>query len=332
MRSTPPIYRRPNARPIIVDDQPTQRAPIISHSTPKTETLIVGCGYLGRRVAEAICRQSPDERVFATTRSVEKADALASQSITPILADWTDRRSLSKIPPCARVLVSVSYDPQSSRSREESQVGGLRNLLDFLPSSSDIVYISTTGVYHQTQGEWVDESSPARPRAAGGLAHLRGESLLYRHRAASKGTILRLAGIYGPGRIPRAGDVLAGRPIDGPHAGFLNLIHVDDAADAVLAAWKSTSHERLYVVSDDLPVVRRDFYEAIARLSHSTPPVFTSETSESSRSPAAVLSSRSGSNKRIWNRRFRRDLMPRLTYRDYIAGLSALDWTARPDR
>lgn len=293
-----------------------------------TATLIVGCGYLGKRVALAELRQSPGRKVYATTRSPEKAEQFAAQGIVPIIADWTDRRTLAKLPPCDRVLVAVSYDRRGRLSRDESQVGGLSHLLDFVSPEADICYISTTGVYHQTGGLWVDENSPARARAEGGVAHLRAESLLHKRRPYGLWTILRLAGIYGPDRIPRVADVIHGRPIEGPHGGYLNLIHVDDAADAVLAAWDlATSdgarRERLYAVADDRPIIRRAFYEEIARLARVAAPIFTTQGNDS---PAAVLSSRSASNKRIWNRRFRRALMPRLTYRDYIDGLAALDF------
>jgi len=299
----------------------------------ETTTLIVGYGYLGKRVADAIVRQSPETKVFATTRSKAKAELIAGLSVTPIIADWTDRRSLSHLPSCNRVLVAVSYDPRSGRSRDESQVGGLSNLLEFVSPDADVCYISTTGVYHQTDGSWVDETSPARPRAAGGEAHLRAESLLHKRRPDGRWTILRLAGIYGPGRIPRVKDVIAGRPVDGPHGGYLNLIHVEDAANAVLSAWECTQRSRLYAVADDKPVIRRAFYEQIARLTGSPIPSFTTMTAGrdalgptvKDTQPTGFLSSRSLSNKRIWNRRFRRDLMPQLAYRDYIEGLSASD-------
>lgn len=308
--------------------------------SPESSTLIVGCGYLGNRVVAALNSQFPGSPVYATTRSAAKASELSKVSVEPILADWTDRRTLARLPACRRVLVAVSYDARSGKTREESQVGGLSNLLDFLPSDTDICYISTTGVYHQTDGSWVDESSPARPRAEGGLAHLRAESLLHRRRPGGKWTVLRLAGIYGPGRVPRASDVIRGRTIEGPHAGYLNLIHVEDAAQAVLASWNlgqptgkadaSHNRERIYAVADDCPVIRRAFYEQIAKIAGVAPPVFSTESAgansampSASRS-AAFLSSRSGSNKRIWNRRFRRDLMPRLKFCNYIDGLSAI--------
>lgn len=282
------------------------------------DTLIVGCGYIGQRVAQRMLTEYPDEAVYAVTRSPLRAEALAQQGFRPLVADWTDRRTLGSLPRCRRVLVAVSYDPSRGLSREASQVGGLSNLLDALPSEADLCYLSTTGVYHQSDGRWVDECSPARPVGSGGQAHLRAEALLQRRRAAGRWVILRLAGIYGPGRIPRAADVIAGRPLSGPDAGYLNLIHREDAAAAVVAAWqRQTDRHRLYLVADDQPVIRRAFYEQIAHLTGSSPPVFA---------PTAqpALSARSGGNKRIWNRRMRRDLLPRMVYPSYLQGLPDL--------
>lgn len=281
-------------------------------------TLIVGCGYIGSRVA-AVLKALPDSGpIFTMTRSKQKADVLAGQGYQPVIADWTDRRSLNSLPHCKRVLVAVSYDSKSGVSREDSQVGGLSNLLDFLSACADICYLSTTGVFHQSDGSWVDESSPARPIGEGGKAHLRAEQLLHRRRPTAPWTILRLAGIYGPGRIPRVADVRAGRPIEGPHSGYLNLIHRDDTAAAILANWTHPpGRRRLYLVADDCPVIRSRFYQQIAISSGVAWPSFAPSDKPS-------LSARSASNKRIWNRRLKHDLLPKLNFPTYVQGLTDL--------
>jgi nucleoside-diphosphate-sugar epimerase len=290
----------------------------MSEKIAATGTLIVGCGYIGSGVAVAMKGLQNGEPVYAMTRSRRKGDHFAAAGYEPVIADWTDRRTLSALPPCQRVLVAVSYDSKSGVSREDSQVGGLSNLLDFLPTSTDICYLSTTGVYHQSDGSWVDETSPARPIGEGGKAHLRAESLLHRRRPNSPWTILRLAGIYGPGRIPRVADVLAGRPIEGPNSGYLNLIHRDDAVAAILAAWtRGQDRRKLYLVADDQPVIRSRFYQQIAVLSGVPQPSFAVTDKPS-------LSARSASNKRIWNRRLRRDLLPKLRFPTYLQGLTDL--------
>ncbi|NND97311.1 MAG: SDR family oxidoreductase [Pirellulaceae bacterium] len=274
--------------------------------------LVVGCGYLGRRVADQ-CRRA-GHRVWATTRSRGRANELAASGFEPIVLDWTDRRSLAGLPQVSHVLVAVSYDRSSQIDRYQSQVGGLRNLLAVVAPTAKICYISTTGVYHQCDGSWVDENSVARPVREGGQVHLQAEQELHRNRPHAPWTVLRLAGIYGPNRVPRAADVIHGRPIQSPQDGYLNLIHVDDAVSVVLASWRQAGR-RLYVVSDNQPVLRGDFYREIARQCHVQPPRFEPP------SPAAPVAMRSASNKRVWNRRMKSELVPHLKYPTYREGL-----------
>lgn len=279
------------------------------------QTLIFGCGYLGRRVANLAI--SAGNTVFATTRQIRKQKELADAGIQPIIADWTDRRTLLDLPAVQHLVICVSYDRQSSHNRYQSQVGGLRNLLRVIGPETKICYISTTGVYHQQDGRWVDETSPTRPTREGGRAHLMAESLLNEIRPKAPWSILRLSGIYGPGRIPRAADVIAGRPIASPQHGFLNLIHVDDAAKAVCATLRQDT-ERLYVVSDDRPIVRSKFYDEIAKQTGSKKPQFVTPDATS---PVMI---RSDSNKRVWNRKMKRDLVPELQYPTYQDGLAGI--------
>lgn len=297
--------------------------------------LVVGCGYLGLRVGRNA--QSLGWSVAATTRN--RIDTLAREGFHPIRFDWNDTRDLASIAQTIqehhvdRILISVSYDRNSRVDRFNSQVGGLVRLLQRVRTTSeqlqrdipDICYISTTGVYHQTGGVWVDEHSCTRPTRQGGRAHLLAESRLRSCLGHSPWTILRLSGIYGPGRVPRAADVRAGRPIASPPDGYLNLIHVDDATAAVVAAlsWderrdltaKTTHRERLYVVSDDRPVIRREFYHEIARQTRSPEPTFIAPADGS------PMRYRSETDKRIWNRRCQRDLVARWHYPTYAEGL-----------
>ncbi|WP_372724739.1 SDR family oxidoreductase [Novipirellula sp.] len=282
---------------------------------PKFRILIVGCGYLGSVVAKMA--HDSGHTVFATTRRPNRATELRKQGIEPILADWTNRSRLRALPEVDRVLVAVSYDSASRLSRYESQVGGMRNLLEAVPEQAHLCYISTTGVYHQTGGVWVDERSPAKPNREGGRVHLQAEDLLHRHRPAAPWTILRLAGIYGPGRVPRIDSVLQGQPIASAEDGYLNLIHVHDAARAVFAAWQKSAY-RMYVVGDDEPMPRRDFYCEIARQCGAATPVFVPPPAGSAKQM------RSESNKRIWNRRLKGNLLPKLAFPTYREGLASI--------
>jgi nucleoside-diphosphate-sugar epimerase len=274
--------------------------------------MVVGCGYLGKCVAKNAILMG--DLVWGTTRQRSKFDEFQSLGIEPLILDWTQPETLSRLPEVDRILISVSYDRQNHQSRRESQVGGLHNLLGAIPTETPLCYISTTGVYHQTDGQWVDEESPAIPTREGGQVHLEAEQLLEELRPESPWTVLRLAGIYGPNRVPRAADVTAGRPIASPPEGYLNLIHVEDASTAVLASW-SQAKEKLYVVADDEPVVRGEFYREIARQTQAPEPKFIAPNSD------APVTMRSASNKRIRNKRMRRDLVPNLRFPTFREGL-----------
>jgi nucleoside-diphosphate-sugar epimerase len=113
-------------------------------------------------------------------------------------------------------------------------------------------------------------------------------------------------------------DLVAGRPIDAPAEGWLNLIHVDDAANIVLLAERRAPAPRTYVVSDGYPVQRRDYYTELARLAGALPPRFIEPPSDS---PAAQ---RAASDKRVDPQRMMKELQPQLRHPDYRCGLSAI--------
>ena len=279
--------------------------------------LIFGCGYLGARVA-SLWRAAGCE-IYAVTRSQQRAQALSAAGLLPIVADLTTGAELP-IPQGVRtVLFAVGYDRQGGRSIHDVYVGGLAHVLKNLsPTVEKVIYISSTGVYGQVTGNEVDEDSPCHPTREGGRACLAAEELLRASTLANKSVILRLAGIYGPGRIPRSQDLLAGKPIDAPATGWLNLIHVEDAARIVLLAEERAAPPKLYVVSDGQPAQRGDYYCELARLLGAPAPRFVEPTADS---PAAQ---RAASDKRVNPRRMFADLRPTLLYPSYRDGLAAI--------
>lgn len=281
--------------------------------------FVFGCGYLGIRVARQLVSDS--WKVFALTRSQRRARVLQDEGVEPMVGDWTDRRVLNGLPSTERVLIAVGYDASSGQSRHQVYVDGLRNAVDAIHPRSDVVYVSSTGVFHQTGGIWVDETSPCRPDREGGKSHLEAEDLLFRKRGGSeqgKTVVLRMAGLYGPGRIPRVESIKRGEPVSTDPDAYLNLIHIDDAASTVLAAWQHPSPERRYLIADGHPVVRRDYFEQIREIVGG-PTVRYSSNGETGKS-----GSRSDSNKRIWNARMRRDLLARPAFPSYREGLRSV--------
>lgn len=185
------------------------------------------------------------------------------------------------------------------------------------------LYISSTGVYGDADGDWVDESTQCRPLRDGGRACLAAEQVLASHPLGARSIVLRPAGIYGPDRIPRADALRRGDPIDAPADGFLNLIHVDDLASVVLeierlAFSDKIAPPRTFNVADGHPVLRREYYAELARLLAAPPPNFMTPAAES---PAAQ---RAAADKRIDNGRLVREIAPTFAYPSYREGLAAI--------
>jgi nucleoside-diphosphate-sugar epimerase len=267
--------------------------------------LIFGAGYLGQRVA-ALWRDTGRE-VHVVTRSAPRGEALAAAGYRPHVADVTRPETLAALPKADTVLFAVGFDRASGRSIGEVYSGGLANVLAALGDRPRrFLYISSTGVYGPGDGGWVDEETPCHPDREGGQACLAAEQTLAASPLGPRSIILRLAGIYGPGRIPRSADLLAGKPLAAHPDTHLNLIHVDDAARIVLLA-ECAAAPRTYVVSDGHPVLRRDYFAALARLLGAPAPTFIAP-------PADEPPQRGASDRRASNAQLVRELRPEFAY------------------
>ena len=265
----------------------------------KSQHLILGCGYLGRVVARRWL--AAGHTVAALTRS--RADELRSLGVEPVVGDVTDPGL--RLPAADTVLYAVGLDRSAGKSMREVYVDGLANALNALPPVRRIVYVSSTSVYGQTDGGWVDEAAPTEPAEESGRIVLEAEQLLRKRRPDA--IVLRFAGIYGPGRKMRWAAIQKGEPIATDPDGWLNLIHVEDGATAVLAAAERGEPGSTYNVADDRPVTRREFYTEMAALLGAPAPQFT---------PAAERN-----NRRISNRRMRDGLGVAPRFPDFRAGL-----------
>lgn len=283
--------------------------------------LIIGCGYLGRRVADRWL--AVGDTVHALTRSRSRAAQLREQGVIPVLGDVMHPGSLMNLPDADTVLYAVGYDRASPHTRHEVYVTGLQNVLESLPPPTRrFIYVSSTSVYGQSEGEWVDEDSPRRPTKANGQTCLAAETRVseaFGDAASGTLTVLRMAGLYGPDRlIGRLQSLRAGEPLNVNPAGWLNLIHVDDAATTVIVCADETPPRPTYLVSDDCPLQRGTFYRHLAELAGAPFPVF-----------AATDDLPSDLGKRCCNARLHEELGVRLAFPDIQTGLP--DALARTD-
>ncbi|HEY2785683.1 MAG TPA: NAD-dependent epimerase/dehydratase family protein [Fimbriiglobus sp.] len=269
-------------------------------------TIVIGCGYLGMRVAAAW--QTGGRRVHALTRGRE--GLFSKAGIVPILGDVTDPSSLTGLPSVETVIYAVGLDRSVGKPMRAVYIDGLANVLDSLPTPARFLHVSSSSVYGQSAGEWVTEESPTEPTEESGKVVLEAERLLTARMPTA--VILRFAGIYGPGRLLREKAIRAGEPLVGDAEKWLNLIHVDDGVRAVLAAETRAVPGEIYNVADGEPVSRRDFYSELARVLSAPPARF--EPGQNARGE---------SHRRVSNGKARNRLGFALAYPNYQAGLAA---------
>lgn len=261
--------------------------------------LIVGCGYLGKRIAREWISQG--HQVFALTRSPDRANQLRQAGIEPLIGDVTQAPDFRDLESLETVLYSVGFDRHSGQSRQAVTIDGLRKILACLPEKvARLLYISTTSVYGIDDGSWVDADTHCEPKQENGILALQAERILKsfaeEHRVSAG--ILRLSGIYGRGRLlARQQSLMNAVPISANPSGWLNLIHVEDAVTAILACETQGQSGATYLVSDDLPIPRREYYSLLARLVGAPEPKFDSSPEEFQRL-----------NKRCDNRRTKDEL------------------------
>lgn len=250
--------------------------------TSARQRLIIGCGYLGQRVARRWLASG--DTVYATTRSQARADQFETSGLHPLLGDVTAATDapdgLPELPAVDTVLWAVGFDRTAAASYEDVHVTGLQRLLDRLPAQPRFIFISSTGVWGDGSGDFVNEATPPTPAREAGRVLVSAEVRLQTHRHGP-GVTLRLAGLYGPDRLPRLADLQAGRSLPTDPDSWLNLIHIDDAAAVVCGVAELPAPRPLYVVSDGSPIRRRVWYEGLARITNSLPPVWDSAASRS---------------------------------------------------
>jgi nucleoside-diphosphate-sugar epimerase len=273
-------------------------------------SLVIGCGFLGEMVAQEWLDDRQNRPTFGTTRSAERARILEECGIRPVICDVLQMETLRALPQVDSVLYAVGFDRAARNTMRTLYVDGLRNVLDALPGPKRFVYVSSTSVYGQQDGSWVDEESPTQPVEEAGCIQLEAEGLL--HSRLPDAVILRFAGLYGPDRLLRQKAVQAAEPLAGDPEKWLNLIHLFDGVEAVHAAVKRAQPGRIYNVADGYPGTRRQYYTELARMLGAPPPRFIDGDQ-----------SRNTAHRRIRNVRLRQELKVRLRFPSYEEGLSA---------
>jgi len=224
-------------------------------------TVIVGCGYVGTALATLL--EASGHEVWGMRRTL-----MASRhGVRFVAADVARPETLHWPSAIDHVVYAISADDSTESAYRAAYVTGLGNVLASLARASlcpRVVFVSSTGVYHQDDGSWLDEDSPTQPRGFSGQLLLEGEATL--HASGLPATAVRLSGIYGPGRERLVDNVRHGsaRRVRDSKA-VLNHIHRDDCAGAIAHVLSLPSPAPCYLATDSEPVYKN---EALSWIAH----------------------------------------------------------------
>lgn len=230
---------------------------------------VLGCGYVGLE----LCRQLDSHDVVGARRSSDGMAAIEATGATAIRADVTDADSLANVPDADALVFIASSGGRDAEVARTVYVEGLKTVIDHFGNRENppaqVVYTSSTGIYGDHNGDWVDEETPIDPTTE--KTHVLAEAERVAHERATEyginGTVVRFAGLYGPDRYRLS------RYLDGPVTeGYLNMLHRADAAGIIRFALTQNPAVKTLLAVDDEPVSKWDFADWLAEQCVTEPP------------------------------------------------------------
>ena len=224
---------------------------------------VLGCGYVGLELGRQL---TPEHEVVGVRRSAAGVEAIEAAGFEGVRADVTDAEALAAVPDADAVVFAASSGGRGADAARQVYVEGLETALDHFCTRADppdrVVYTSSTGVYGDHDGAWVDEETPIEPTTAKTEVLAEAERIALERPAEydCDGTVARFAGLYGPERYRLE------RYVEGPVTeGYLNMVHRDDAAGAVrFLLTADASRDAVVNVVDDEPVSKWAFADWLA--------------------------------------------------------------------
>jgi nucleoside-diphosphate-sugar epimerase len=225
--------------------------------------VILGCGYVGLELGRQL---RDDHEVVGVRRSDDGIAAIDEAGFESVQADVTDPVDLATVPDADALVFAASSGGRGADAAREVYVEGLRTAIEAFGTRESppdrLVYTSSTGVYGDHGGDWVDESTPLDPTTE--KTNVLAEAERIAREAAAEygidGTVARFAGLYGPDRYRLE------RYVDGPVTeGYLNMVHREDAAGAVRhCLLEDCARDEVVLVVDDEPVSKWAFADWLA--------------------------------------------------------------------
>jgi len=257
-----------------------------------SRVLIAGCGFVGLATARLFLNRGWE--VTGCTHSPDSAAKLSGEGFPVVACDIAERSAVEAqagLGPFDAIIHCASSGRGGADEYRRVYLAGVRNLAEvFAPAP--LLFTSSTSVYAQTDGAWVTEESPAEPERETGLILRETEDFV----SAQNGIVVRLAGIYGPGRSVLLRKFFDGTAvIEGEGTKWINQVHRDDIA-AALVQLVAKGARGIFNVNDDRPLQQQELYGWLAeRFARPLPP----------RGPIETNRKRGWTNKRVSNARLR---------------------------
>lgn len=235
-----------------------------------TSLTILGCGYLGSALADAALASG--WMVSALTRNSKTGDLLRAKGVIRVVEEKIEEQTWhAQLDPNQDFVVNcVGASSPSLEGYQKSYIDGQNSISSWLESGSakKFIFTSSSSVYPQSKGEEIDEQAGHQGISERGKLLLEAENIcLSLNSAERKSFVLRLAGLYGPGRQLLIGKVRNGEQLSGNSSRFLNLIHRQDAVHALVSVLNSSCHveSRVYNVSDGEHATRGDIIDWLSK-------------------------------------------------------------------
>lgn len=262
-----------------------------------TRVLILGCGDVGNEVGKILVKNG--HSVYGGKRNPKNLPT----SISPLRIDVLKPETFCAIPSkMDQIIYCLAPSERTENAYRKIYVEGLKNIVDFFENQSHrpnrILFVSSTSVYGQNDGSWVDEYSETTPTHFTGKIHLEAERIAAK--SAISSTVIRFSGIYGPGRYRLIKKALSQDDKNTDSLQFTNRIHRDDCAGFISHLIEQEKTEPIYLGVDNAPVPMDEVIEWVQQQIQKTHPQHALSPQQSTKK--ITSNSRNGSNKRCTNK------------------------------
>jgi nucleoside-diphosphate-sugar epimerase len=282
--------------------------------------LIIGCGDIALRAIPLLRKRY---RVFALIRDPAKCAALRALDVQPLLGNLDDRNSLERISGLADAV--LHFAPPPNNGVQDTRTHNLLSALSQGKPPKHLVYISTSGVYGDCGGEWVNETRPLKATSPRSQRRVDAEMQIrvWARRNQVNATILRVPGIYAAERLPLSRIQQGAPAIVASEDSYTNHIHADDLARISIAALQYGKSCRVYHTSDDSHLKMGEYFDLVADACNLSR-VPRISRAEAQRVLSPMMLSFMNESRRLTNDRMKRELKVKLRYPTVADALKAV--------